>query len=91
MLTVCICISFSGFTVVSQLAESTKACAENVSYPTTETGEKSSEPSNSFYIQEFCFNVPTVPTDAGARESQELKFMLPSYTSTPNTPPPDLS
>ncbi|MGF1923728.1 MAG: hypothetical protein ACQUHE_06085 [Bacteroidia bacterium] len=91
VLTVCICISFSGFTVLSQLAEPTKVCTENVSYPTTETGEKSSEPNNFFYIQELCINLPIVHKDGGPRESRDLEFKLPSYSPAPNTPPPDVS
>ncbi len=91
VLNLSLCISFSSFTVFNQFAAVSKVYAENFSEKGTESDEKSNESNHSFYIQELAFKLPSTMKGCAAKKVREAEFKLPTFWTSPNTPPPDLS
>lgn len=90
VLSICICISFSSFTVFNQLAASSKIYAENFSEKGVENDEKSNESNHAFYIQELAFKLPLIWNAGAVRTLRKTEFRMLKFWPSPNTPPPDL-
>ncbi len=90
VISVSICISFSGFTVLNQFTASSKIYAESFSEKGAESDEKSSEHGNPFYIHESSLELRATMNGCIAKNLRDLNFILPAFWPSPQTPPPDL-
>jgi len=91
VLNISICISFSCFTIVNQFSAPSKIYSENFAEKSVEGDEKANESSNHFYLQEMAFEWPLFTYEPAHKKLADLAFMLPMFSPSPNTPPPDLS
>lgn len=90
VLCVSMSISFSSFTVFNQYFSQTQVYSENLAEKGVESDEKSNESSHSFYIHEAPTRLPITNHGNPISTLGEAKFLLPSFSPSPHTPPPDL-
>ncbi|WP_143095962.1 hypothetical protein [Pedobacter insulae] len=91
VLNICICISFSFFTVINHMEDPSKIYMENSTEKNAESDEKSAENEITFFISASICKLPLKLNHRSAENLVDYKGVLPIFWPSPNTPPPDLA